>query len=239
MDQIQEISPPADTEPALQAKEDARAAGYAHRLAIAKRFRERVEAADAVFMSGGTVAMEMPHTVSAGERRPITGFNRWMLLQVMQDRGWSDSRYFTSQQISAAGWNLRDNAQPVVLQFVNATDNTGTALAVPEVKRFAVFNAVHVEGVPAYEPAPKLSSKALEAAMVAADFEPGTETLEALADWVDTQYRELGGQDGQADQALAQALAMSAVISEIDWQASPNISAQGALQKQVARWSSP
>ena len=85
MDQIQEISPaPADAEPALQAKEDARAAGYAHRLAIAKRFGERVEAGDAVFMSGGTVAMEMPHTVSAGERRPITGFNRWMLLQVMQ-----------------------------------------------------------------------------------------------------------------------------------------------------------
>ncbi|KWW32387.1 MULTISPECIES: DUF5710 domain-containing protein [Cupriavidus] len=239
MDQIQEISPaPADAEPALQAKEDARAAGYAHRLAIAKRFGERVEAGDAVFMSGGTVAMEMPHTVSAGERRPITGFNRWMLLQVMQDRGWSDSRFFTSQQISASGWNLRDNAQPVVLQFVNATDNTGTALAVPEVKRFAVFNAVHVEGVPAYEPAPKLSSKSLEAAMVAADFEPGTEILEALADWVDTQYRELGGQDGQADQALAQALAMSAVFSEIDWQASPNISAQVALQKQVARWSS-
>ncbi|AMR78054.1 DUF5710 domain-containing protein [Cupriavidus nantongensis] len=239
MDRIQEISPAlADAQPALMAKEDARAAGYAHRLAIAKRFGERVEAGDAVFISGRTVSMGMPYTVSAGERRPIMGFNRWMLLQVMQDRGWSDSRFFTSQQISASGWSLRDNAQPVVLQFVNATDGTGTALAVPEVKRFAVFNAVHVEGVPAYEPAPKLSSKSLEAAMVAADFEPGTEILEALAAWVDTQYRELGGQDGQADQALAQALAMSAVLSEVDWQDAPGTAAQSALQRHVARWSS-
>lgn len=239
MDQIQEASPAlADAQPALQAKEDARAAGYAHRLAIAKRFGERVEAGDAVFITGRTVSMEMPYTVGAGERRSITGFNRWMLLQVMQDRGWSDSRFFTSEQISASGWNLRDNAQPVVLQFVNATDRAGTPMAVPEVKRFAVFNAVHVEGLPAYEPAPKLPSKSLEAAMVAADFEPGTEIIDALAAWVDTQYRELGGQDGQADQALAQALAMSAVLSEIDWRDAPGATDQSALQRQVARWSS-
>ncbi len=240
MEQIQEGSlAAAEAQPALQAKEDARAAGYAHRLAIARRFGERVEAGDAVFITGRTLSMDAPYTVSAGERRSITGFNRWMLLQVMQDRGWSDSRFFTNQQIAASGWKLRDDAQPVVLQFVNATDRDGSTLVVPEIKRFAVFNAVHVEGVPAHEPAPKPPSKALEAAMMAADFEPGAEMVDALAAWVDTQYRELGGEDGQGNRALAQALSVSMVLSEIDWRDDQDSAAhRAALQRHVARWSS-
>lgn len=239
-EQIQESLPArAGEKPSLQGGEDARAAGYAHRLAIAKRFGERIGARDAVFITGRTESMEMPHTVSAEARRPITGFNRWMLLQVMQDRGWSDSRFFTHQQIEASGWRLQGSAQPVVLQFVNAADSTGTALAIPEVKRFAVFNASQVEGVPANEPTAKLPSKALEAAMVAADFEPGTDVVDALAAWVDTQYRDVGGQDGLANQALAQALTMSAVLAEIEWRDVRDGDAQeAAIRQLVARWSS-
>lgn len=239
MDEVQEATPTQNVEQATaQAKEDARAAGYAHRLAIAQRFAQRVEAGDAVFMTGRPATMEMPHTVSAGERRPITGFNRWMLLQVMQDRAWPDARFFTNQQIEASGWKLHDNAQPVVLQFVNATDRTGAALAIPEVQRFSVFNAAHVDGVPPSEPAQKIPSKALEAAMVAADFEPGTQVVDALASWVDAQYQDFGGRDEPAHQALVQALAMSAVLPEIDWRDVQHAMAQErALQEQVARWS--
>lgn len=240
MQEVQEATPTQAVEQAtIQAKEDARAAGYAHRLAIAKRFAQRVEAGDAVFMTGQPAAMEMPHTVSAGEKRPITGFNRWMLLQVMQDRAWSDARFFTNKQIEASGWKLRENAMPVVLQFVNATDRTGAALAIPEVQRFSVFNAAHVDGVPPAEPAQKIPSKALEAAMVAADFEPGTQIVGALAAWVDAQNRDFGGRDEPAHRALVQALAMSAVFPEIDWRnGQHDVAHEQALLQQAARWTS-
>lgn len=240
MDLVQEAMPIRNRGQAgLQLAEDARAEGYAHRLAIARRFAQRVGAGDAVFITGRTAAMDMPHTVSAGERRPITGFNRWMLLQVMQDRGWSDARFFTGRQIEASGWKLPEGAQPVVLQLVNATDRMGAALAVPEVQRFAVFNAVQIEGVPAPGQTRKLPIKALEAAMIAADFEPGSQIVEALASWVVTQHHDVGGQDGQGHHSLVQSLAMSAVLSEIDWRDAPNGAAQEqSLQRQVARWSS-
>lgn len=239
MAEVQEATPTqVAAQVTAQAKVDARAAGYAHRLAIARRFAQRVEAGDAVFITGRPATLNVPHTVSAGEKRPITGFNRWMLLQVMQDRAWSDARFFTNQQIEASGWKLRENAQPVVLQFVNATDRTGTALAIPEVQRFSVFNAAHVDGVPLSEPTQKIPSKALEAAMVAADFEPGTQVVDALAAWVDAQYRDFGGRDESAHQALAQALAISAVFPEIDWRDMQHgTSHEEALKGQVARWS--
>lgn len=214
-------------------QEDVRAAGYAHRLAIAKRFMQRAEAGDAVFMSGRTAAMDLPHTVSAKERRPISGLNRWMLLQVMQDQGWSDARFFTQQQVDVAGWTLRESAQPVVLQYLKTADRMGTTLAVPEVQKFAVFNAAHVDGVPAPTQYQKPTAKALETAMMAADFEPGAKLLSSLSDWVSTQYSELADHGDKAQQELVQALAISSVAAQIDWPGG------NALQEQSAQWQRP
>ena len=115
-----------------QTTPDPRAAGYSHRVAIAKRFGQRISSKDAVFMSGATAGMDMPRTVNNGQERSITGFNRWMLLQVMTDMGWKDSRFFTPQQIESSGWKLKQDAQPVVLQFVKTTDANGLNLVIPK-----------------------------------------------------------------------------------------------------------
>lgn len=236
MEQAQDAVPSQSTRQLVeQAQLDARAIGYAHRMAIAKRFAQRIEVGDAVFITGKAANMDLPHTISGGKQRPITGFNRWMLLQVMQDRAWSDARFFTSKQLETFGWNLRDGAQPVVLQFVSTTDQDGTALAIPKVQRLSVFNATFIDGVPASTAAVKFSSKALESAMVAADFEPGAQIVDALAAWVDAQYAGLGGREGKAPQALAQALAMSAVFAEIEWDDGQH---GKALKQHARRWSS-
>lgn len=214
------LEPAPDTSVATDlatSQQNARAAGYAHRVAIAQRFAKRIAAADAVFATGKAVSMQMPYTVHGDAKRPVTGFNRWMLLQVMQDQAWTDPRFFTQQQLDTAGWRLHSGAQPVVLQFVSSTNGRGEVLSVPDVKRFAVYNAVFIDGLPSPGRATKLPSSALETAMVAADFEPGTQIVEALADWVNHSYEDFGGREGAVQKSLAQALAMNAVFAEIEW----------------------
>lgn len=216
-------------------REDARAAGYAHRLAIAKRFAQRTRAGDAVFTTGKVMAVEAPHTVSNGERRAISGLNRWMLLQVMQDQRWHDPRFFTRQQISSAGWTLSDRAQPVILQHLRAVDRSGATLAIPDVQTLAVFNAALIEGVPAREAPKKHSIKALETAMVAADFEPGLKLLPSLAQWIAAQTNmELAGQGSLAQQELVQAISLTSLATQIELRDQ----ALG-LKEQVDLWTRP
>lgn len=193
---------------------DLRAAGYAHRVAIAKRFGQRISSKDAVFMSGVAAGMDMPRTVNNGQERPITGFNRWMLLQVMSDMGWKDSRFFTPKQIAASGWSLKQDAQPVVLQYVKTMDAKGLNLAIPEVQRFAVYNASLIEGVEPAAAVQKFTLKALTSAMVEAGFEPGIEAIEDLSQWVAVQNDRLGSPAGHYQ--LVQAMAVSAVLAHIE-----------------------
>lgn len=198
------------------AVQDPRAAGYNHRVAIAKRFGQRIASKDAVFMSGATSGMDMPRTISNGVEKPITGFNRWMLLQVMNDKGWKDSRFFTPQQIESSGWHLKQDAQPVVLQFVKTTDAKGMNLAIPEVQRFAVYNAALIDGIEPAAEVKKFSVEAMTAAMVDAGFEPGVEIIEDLANWVVDQSSGLLEQPSSP--LLVQSMAVSAVLSHIDLQ---------------------
>lgn len=211
---------------------DQRAAGYAHRVAIANRFSQRIGSQDAVFMSGAAAAMDMPRTLNNGQERPITGFNRWMLLQVMNDMGWKDSRFFTPQQIESSGWKLKENAQAVVLQFTKNTDSKGLNLAVPEVLRFAVYNAGLIEGIEQGTSVPKYPAAALASAMVEAGFEPGTDTIADLSQWSAALNNEFGGQAGHGH--LVQAMAVSAVLSHLELQ--PEHRTQ--LQKLQSNWSS-
>lgn len=209
---------------------DPRAAGYRHRVAIAKRFGQRIESKDAVFMSGVTAGMDMPRTVSNGAERQITGFNRWMLLQVMHDKGWKDSRFFTPQQIESSGWTLKQDAQPVVLQFVKTADAKGLNLAIPEVQRFAVYNASLIDGLEPAPAVPKFSANAVATAMVDAGFEPGVDIIDDLAQWVTEHSRGLGDQAGHLQ--LVQAMAVSAVLSHIELQGTQ----QTQLRKLQQSW---
>lgn len=125
-----------------------------HRVAISRRFGVRIAAGDAVFM-GGAVA-GIPYTVSDGERRPLSGMNRLMLMQVMKDRAWTDPRFFTLDQVRQSGWEVALDAQRIGLQFLVSTDKDGLPLETPESKLFHVFNASEVKGVPESEPVPVL-----------------------------------------------------------------------------------
>lgn len=232
MNQVMDAQPVRTEEhkQAPVAVQDPRAAGYNHRVAIAKRFCQRIANKDAVFMSGATSGMDMPRTVSSGIEKPITGFNRWMLLQVMADKGWKDSRFFTPQQIDSSGWTLKHDAQPVVLQFVKTTDAKGLNLAIPEVQRFAVYNADLIEGIEPATAVKKFSAKAMASAMVDAGFEPGVDIIDDLANWVVNQSSSAVEQPGSLQ--LVQAMAVSSVLSQIDFQGMQ----QSQLQSLQKRW---
>lgn len=221
-------------EQAPGAAENTRLTGYAHRVAIAKRFGQRINSKDAVFMSGAAANLDMPQTISNGAAKPITGFNRWMLLQVMSDRGWKDPRFFTQQQIQSEGWELKSGAQPVILQFVKTIDASGASLTQPEVQRFAVYNAEFLHGLEPAIPRTKLPAKALALAMAQADFEPGEDLGNALAQWVTEQYNGLNVHNEAGHHALVQAMTVSAVFSSIEFQSEK----QASLQKLQKHWGS-
>jgi phage/plasmid primase-like uncharacterized protein len=193
-----------------------RADGVSHRVNVALRFAQRVSQRDAAFIVGAANGLPLPVTLSGGDRRPITGFNRWMLMQVMQDQQWADPRFFTATQARTAGWQVDPQARPVVLQFVNAIDADGVVLEVPEVKRFEVFHATAVDGCGPAKAAVRLSVAALQTAMMAADFEPGQAVAPTLMQWVDTLQRELGVTGGGPHEALSRSMAATVVAAELD-----------------------
>lgn len=131
---------------------------YAHRLAISRRFGERIAAGDAVFMVGNGEVQGPPCTVVDSEVRAFSGMNRLMLMQVLRDKGWTDSRFFTLAQIQQSGWTLRDGAKRVNLQYLVATDEQGMIARQASTKLFGVFNASDIEGVgaPVHQPMPTL-----------------------------------------------------------------------------------
>ncbi|HJV75094.1 MAG TPA: DUF5710 domain-containing protein [Noviherbaspirillum sp.] len=121
---------------------------FAHRIAIAHRFADRITAGDAIFISDTAPITETPYTVSNGEKRNFSGANAFMLLQVMKDRQWSDARFFTADQITQSGWTLNPDAKRISLQFLTSIGADGLPSEKPEVKRFSVFNASEIKGVP-------------------------------------------------------------------------------------------
>lgn len=151
----------------------------AHREAIGQRFGSRIATGSAVFLAGTRGISGLPCTVTNGVRRPLTGVNRFMLLQVMKDKEWSDPRFFTSHQVKEAGWSISPGAKSIGLQYLISTGDDGLPLEAPEVKRFNVFNATEIAGVPEIDASPQAPFKALEAAAAQAGFEPGTRNLRA------------------------------------------------------------
>ena len=124
----------------------------AHRTAIAKRFGSRIAAGDAVFLTSADGIDRLPCTIAGdGEVREMSGMNLFVLMQVMKDRGWRDSRFFTLAQVNEAGWSLRDDAVGVRLRYFSSVGADGLPLEQPVSTHFQVFNASQIEGVPAVE----------------------------------------------------------------------------------------
>lgn len=181
---------------------------YAHRLAIGRRFGSRVAAGDAVFLAGTEGISDMPFTVTDGERRPLGGMNRLMLMQVMKDQAWSDSRFFTLDQVQKEGWTLGPSARPIKLQFLIATGDDGLPLESPSVKQFSVFNASAIDGVPAQEVAGALPVQWLSVAAERAGFSQGQDGLRgAVCAWLSSLQED--GMAGSATGLLKVQLAAS------------------------------
>lgn len=120
---------------------------YEHRLAISRRFGERIAAGDAVFMTGGIQSQGAPCTMVGERTRLLSGINRLMLQQVMRDMGWRDPRFFTQAQIQEQGWTVQPDAKRVRLQYLVSTDSDGVVAPQPVVHQFWVTNATQIQGV--------------------------------------------------------------------------------------------
>lgn len=172
---------------------------YAHRLAIGQRFGARLAAGDAVFLTGCNRATGLPSTQYQGALRPFSGVNLFMLLQVMKDQSWSDPRFFTAAQIAEGGWSLHADAKPIGLQFLVATGEDGSPSAVPQTKRFAVFNAAQIDGPKAMDSVvtPKLEDLAQAAREAGFPCTP-LELVQSLCKWLESYeqlepYRKVAG----------------------------------------------
>ncbi len=162
-----------------------------HRKAIGRRFGMRIANGDAVFLSGAGRIGGLPCTITNGQRRQLGGMNRFMLLQVMKDQGWTDPRFFTADQVKQEGWSIAPGAKQVGLQFLVANGADGFPLEIPETKLFHVFNAGEIAGVPVAAPEPVAPSAHLEQAAMEAGFAVGQAGLRAsVTDWLTSLQAE-------------------------------------------------
>lgn len=183
---------------------------FAHRVAIGRRFGSRIEAGDAVFLAGPGRISGLPCTVSDGKRRALSGVNRFMLMQVMKDQAWSDPRFFTADQIKQAGWSISPEAKPTGLQFLVSTGNDGLPLEVPLAKRFHVFNASEIAGVPVAEAVASVLVKDVVTAASQAGFAVGPGGVQdALDGWLSAMPSLGSAADGEAGVQLRIRLASS------------------------------
>lgn len=143
---------------------------YSHRVKVGRRFGSRIATGDAVFLTGTAGIVGLPCTVSDGIRRPLSGINRFMLLQVMKDQGWADPRFFTTAQAEQAGWTIAPEAKQIGLQFLVSAGDDGLPLETPQAKQFHVFNASDIAGVPEAADVALVPVKYLEEAVTQAGF---------------------------------------------------------------------
>lgn len=158
---------------------------YFHRVAVGRRFASRVDAGDAVFLTGAGQITELPCTVSRGERRQFSGANAFILLQVMKDQGWTDSRFFNVDQIKQAGWSIAPGAKQICLQFLVANGDDGLPLEHAQAKLFHVFNASEIAGVSHDETVPRALNHCLALATQQAGFSADSDGVRvATCDWL-------------------------------------------------------
>lgn len=184
-----------------------------HRKAIGRRFGMRIANGDAVFLSGAGRIGGLPCTISNGQRRQLSGMNRFMLLQVMKDQGWTDPRFFTADQVKQEGWSIAPGAKQVGLQFLVANGTDGLPLEMPETKLFHVFNASEIAGVPVVALEPVAPTAHLEQAAMEAGFAVGQAGLRvAVTDWLTS----LQAEQLRADPAgLALRIHLAAALLEV------------------------
>jgi len=206
---------------------------FTHRLNVGRRFGSRIAAGDAVFQTGARGVVALPFTVTNGEARPLSGANLFILLQVMKDRGWSDPRFFTEDQVMKAGWVIAPGAAGVHLQYLKATGMDGLPLEAPEAKVFSVFNANEIVGVP--ELSGELSASAddvIEAAARAGHVGLQNEGTSAVLRWLSSLQVDSGrGRVGAAGVGLRSG--MAACLLSVQTGLSHEV---GSLQKFSMEW---
>lgn len=114
-----------------------------YREAVIHRFAQRMAQGDFVAQRNVAAIGGLPCTVKADGIKTLSHGNALVALQVLQDRGIADPRFFTLAQIQEAGWALKDNAkgvviQGVLMQFQSHEDG--------QTKRLKVYSAADIEG---------------------------------------------------------------------------------------------
>ena len=186
---------------------------YSHRLAISRRFGTRIAAGDAFFLRNEGRHAELPYTERDGVPHHFSGANRFMLMQVMQDRSWSDPRFFTADQIRRNGWRLAQGAAMIRLQFLIAAGDDGLPLEEPQTQQFHVFNAGDIVGVSERIELARNLVADIDAAAEKAGFRTrhdGPRSV-ALFDWLNSMLEadELGSALRNLRVAMAQFLVIS------------------------------
>lgn len=118
---------------------------------VAQLFAERVLNGSALWQRDVRgVLPSMPLTRSGGQDVPLSGGNAMLLAQVMVDRGWSDPRFFTQENIAALGLEVQPGAKGTAIQFVRPS-SAGQQGSAHEVVTFQMFNANEVAGLGVWE----------------------------------------------------------------------------------------
>lgn len=186
-----------------------------HRMAIGRFFGKRIRAGTAAFQVGMAGISALPFTVTNGERRPFSGANLFVLLQMMQDQGWTDSRFFTRDQITQAGWAMKTEAKVTSLQFLFSLGQDGLPLATPMSKQFQVVNASEILGVPGIVIEPSASVKNIEEAAIRAGYSVSEDGLNlAIHKWLcDLHGVGIGSGYGSTSEAMLRVLLADSILS--------------------------
>lgn len=189
---------------------------------VALRFAARLLHGDDIFSNTVASLPGVAVTVIGGQERAFTGLNQCVLLQVMKDQRWRDRRFFTLDQIEKSGWQVRDDAKPVSLQYLLADESLGTAASHGRAVGVRVFNASAVVGVDPLQGHAMTADRAHWEALK--DGGPGQgEFVEALGAMADERA---GDEDGLVSAIAATLLSARYGFEKVQPRA-----------KQVERWS--
>ena len=147
-----------------------------YREAVIRRFAQRMAQGDFVAQRSAAVIGGLPCTVKADGVKTLSHGNALVALQVLQDRGITDPRFFTLAQIEEAGWRLKENASGVLIQGVLMQyQSHGDGHA----KRLRVYSTADIDG-----PAPWMAIRDFNALTLSHIVAEGGDIRAGLDAWV-------------------------------------------------------
>ncbi|MGS0741108.1 zincin-like metallopeptidase domain-containing protein [Glaciimonas sp. GG7] len=119
---------------------------------VAKLFADRLAAGTALWQRDVRgVLQSMPIAMTEDQDVPLSGGNAMLLAQTMADRGWTDPRFFTEDNLASMGAAVIEGVAGTTIQFAKSVGTDGLVLSAPEVKAYRLYNAAEVIGLPEWK----------------------------------------------------------------------------------------